>query len=164
MRRIPITPSVKTDVDRRKFIKTIALAGGAVAVAGVPLVSSVVIPSLRRDAGRWVDLGPVADLAPDDFTMLAFEFTAKDGWLTLPQRGFVWARPEGQGEIRVFASTCTHLACNVVWRREANCFECPCHSGRFDVSGNPVSGPPKQPLHVLPSKVEDGNLRVHITV
>jgi Rieske Fe-S protein len=160
---IAAAAAAKVEVDRRTFIKTVALAGGAAVLTGVPLVSSVVTPSLHADASRWVDLGRAADLAPDDFTMLSFEFTVKDGWLVLPRRGFVWARPEPQGHVRVFSSTCTHLACNVVWRRQANCFECPCHSGRFDALGNPVSGPPKKPLHVLPHKVEDGNLLVHVT-
>jgi Rieske Fe-S protein len=164
MRRIHIAAADASNVDRRTFMRTVALCGGAAVVAGVPLVSAVVVPSLRGDVGRWVDFGPAAALAPDDFTMLPFEFTAKDGWLVTSQRGFVWARPGSQGEVRVFASTCTHLACNVVWRREAGCFECPCHSGRFDALGKPISGPPKQPLHALPTKVEDGNLLVHLTV
>jgi Rieske Fe-S protein len=96
--------------------------------------------------------------------LLTFDFMAKDGWLMLPQRGFLWARPEPQGQVRVFSSTCTHLSCNVIWRRQTGCFECPCHAGRFDSQGRPVSGPPKKPLRVLPHKVEDGTLLVRLTV
>ena len=43
-------------------------------------------------------------------------------------------------------------------------FECPCHTGRFDPEGQPVSGPPKKPLFLLPHKVEEGKLMVQITL
>ena len=54
--------------------------------------------------------------------MLSYEFMVKDGWLVLPQRGFVWAKTEDGGKLRVFSSTCTHLACNVIWREEEEVF------------------------------------------
>jgi Rieske Fe-S protein len=88
----------------------------------------------------------------------------KDGWLILPQRGLVWAKTVGNDRIKVFSSTCTHLACNVIWREEAGVFECPCHSGRFNAEGQPIAGPPVRPLSVLDHKVEDGNLMVYLTV
>ena len=150
-------------VDRREFTKTIALASGTAALIGVPLVAAVVAPALKDDAGRWVDFGKAAELVPGDFSKLNYDMTAQDGWLSLPRRGFVWVRPEPQGGMCVFASTCTHLSCNVIWRRESGHFECPCHSGRFDAAGKPVAGPPKRQLQVLPHKVEEGNLWIHVT-
>jgi len=95
--------------------------------------------------------------------MLSYEFMIKDGWLVLPQRGFVWADTGSTGKTRVFSSTCTHLACNVIWRKETRTFECPCHSGRFDAEGKPISGPPTKPLSVLEHKLEDGNLLVYLS-
>jgi Rieske Fe-S protein len=96
--------------------------------------------------------------------MLSYEFMVKDGWLVLPQRGFVWAKNEADGKIKVFSSTCTHLACNVIWQEGAKIFECPCHSGRFDADGQPIAGPPTKPLIVLEHKIEDDNLMVYLTV
>jgi len=88
----------------------------------------------------------------------------KDGWLVLPQSGLIWARPEGSGRIKVFSSTCSHLACNVIWQAETGTFECPCHAGRFNAAGEPIAGPPDRPLATLEHKVEDDNLMVYLTV
>jgi Rieske Fe-S protein len=150
--------------ERRTFIKTIALTGVAAVVIGVPLASYVIAPSLEKGTGRWFDFGPVEDLDPDAVEMLSYEFMVKDGWLVLPQRGFVWAKTEDGGKLRVFSSTCTHLACNVIWREEEEVFVCPCHSGQFDANGKNIAGPPTKPLAVLEHKIEDGNLKIFLTV
>jgi Rieske Fe-S protein len=151
-------------ISRRTFITTSVLAGGAVVLAAIPLVSTVVLPSLKKGVGKWVDFGKADKLTPDDFSMLSYEFLVKDGWIDLPQRGFVWAKTEAQHGIKVFSSTCSHLACNVIWSKDTRMFECPCHTGRFNPDGQPVAGPPKKPLSLLPHKVEEGKLLVHITL
>jgi len=151
-------------LSRRAFITTSVLAGGAVVLAAIPLVSTVVLPSLKKGVGKWVDFGKADKLTPDDFSMLSYEFLVKDGWIDLPQRGFVWAKTEAQHGIKVFSSTCSHLACNVIWSKDTRMFECPCHTGRFNPDGQPVAGPPKKPLSLLPHKVEEGKLLVHITL
>jgi menaquinol-cytochrome c reductase iron-sulfur subunit len=163
MRRIEIGARDGPNMDRRWFLETMALGCGAAALAGIPLVTSFVAPSLRRSNGAWVDLGTLSDLPTGGFTSREYELVAKDGWLVLPRRGFVWARPEPNGGVRVMSATCTHSGCNVVWRPATRCFECPCHAGRFDDAGRPVAGPPKEALRVLPHKIEDGRLWVHLT-
>ena len=157
-------PKERIHSDRRAFMKTTALCGGAAILCGVPLATYFISPALKKGAGKWVDFGAVSDLTQGSIEMLSYEFMTKDGWLVLPQRGFVWAKFDSDQKIKIFSSTCTHLACNVVWREEANAFECPCHSGRFDSDGQPVAGPPTKPLAVLEHKVEDDNLLVYLTV
>ena len=154
----------KVNSERRAFIKTAALCGGAVTLAGIPLASYFISPALKKGTGKWVDFGAAEDLQPDTIEMLSYEFMVKDGWQVLPQRGFVWAKTEAVGNIHVFSSTCTHLACNVIWREEEKFFECPCHSGRFDINGRPLAGPPTKPLSVLEHKIEDENLLVYLTI
>jgi menaquinol-cytochrome c reductase iron-sulfur subunit len=154
----------KLNSSRRTFIKTAALTGVAALVTGVPLASYIVAPSLNKGTGKWIDFGPVEDLNPGSMEMLSYEFMVKDGWLVLPQRGFVWAKTEAGGKLRVFSSTCTHLACNVIWREEEEVFLCPCHSGRFNSDGKNIAGPPTRPLTVLQHKVEEGKLMVFLTV
>jgi Rieske Fe-S protein len=151
-------------ISRRAFLTTSILAGGATILSAIPLVSTVVIPSLKKGVGKWVDFGKADKLTPDDFSMLSFEFLVKDGWIDLPQRGFVWAKSDAGQDVKVFSSICSHLACNVIWSKDTRMFECPCHTGRFDPDGKPVSGPPKKPLSLLPHKVEEGKLLVHITL
>ena len=150
-------------IDRRGFIKTSVLTGACAIVTGIPLATYVITPAMKGSTGKWVDFGSIQDLTLDTFTMLSYEFMIKDGWLVLPQRGFVWATTDSTGKTRVFSSTCTHLACNVIWRKETRTFECPCHSGRFDAEGNPISGPPTKPLSVLEHKLEDENLLVYLS-
>jgi len=154
----------QSPISRRAFITTSVLAGGAIILAAVPILSTVVIPSLKKGVGKWVDFGKAEKLTPDDFSMLSYEFMVKDGWVDLPQRGFIWAKTDAKAGVKVFSSTCSHLACNVIWNKDTRMFECPCHTGRFDPQGQPVAGPPKKPLFLLPHKVEEGKLIVEITL
>jgi len=149
--------------ERRAFIKTTVLCGGAAILTGFPLVSYFIAPALKKATGKWVEFGAVEDLTPNSIEMLTYEFMVKDGWVVLPQRGFVWAKTNKDHHIKVFSSTCTHLACNVIWQAEADQFICPCHSGRFDSNGKPLSGPPTKPLSILEHKIEEDNLLVYLT-
>ncbi len=54
------------------------------------------------------------------------------------------------------SALCTHKGCPVVWNAGAKQFQCPCHGGRFDVSGRNIAGPPPSPLPRLPVKVVKG--------
>ena len=67
-------------ISRRAFLTTSVLAGGAVVLAAIPIVSTVVLPSLKKGVGKWVDFGKADKLTPDDFSMLSYEFMVKDGW------------------------------------------------------------------------------------
>ncbi len=151
-------------INRRAFIKTTVLCSGAAVLTGVPLVSYFIAPALKKATGKWVDFGAVEDLSSGSIEMLTYEFMIKDGWLVLPQRGFVWAKINQDHNIKVFSSTCTHLACNVIWQEDTNQFLCPCHTGRFDSNGKPIAGPPTQPLAVLDHKIEEDNLLVYLKV
>ncbi len=151
-------------LDRRAFIKTTVLCSGAVILTGFPLASYFIAPALKKATGKWVNFGAVENLSSGSIEMLTYEFMVKDGWLVLPQRGFVWVKIDKDHNIKVFSSTCTHLACNVIWQEDANQFICPCHSGRFDSDGKPVAGPPTKPLSVLEHKIEEDKLLVYLNV
>jgi Rieske Fe-S protein len=153
----------KINIERREVLRVFGLCGLGVLAGGVTLGSYVIAPALEQGKGRWLEIANMDDLEPDQMQMLGFEFMVKDGWKSLPQRGFVWARKETGDKVTIFSSTCTHLACNVVWNQDENAFLCPCHSGRFDRNGQPVAGPPSRPLTVLEHKVEDGSLLVYMT-
>jgi len=151
-------------MSRRKFLKTAVLTGCSALIAGVPLVSYAIFPALKKGPCNWIDFGSVEDFDQGNFQMLSYEFMVKDGWIVLPQRGFVWARIEAKQQIKIFSSTCSHLACNVIWQEETREFVCPCHSGRFDAQGQPIAGPPSRPLSILEHKVEEGSLLVFMKV
>ena len=149
--------------DRRTFLRTATLIGCTSFLTGIPLISYLIAPAMKKGTGKWVDFGATEDLEAAGFQMLAYEFMVKDGWLVLPQRGFVWAKAEVNDQFKIFSSTCTHLACNVIWRDDTQSFECPCHSGKFDADGNPVAGPPTRALSTLEHKIDEGNLLVYLT-
>ena len=156
-------PPKELNSERRDFIKTSFLCSAAALITSLPLVTYFVAPALKKATGKWVDFGEVEDLTPGRVEMLTYEFMVKDGWLVLPQRGFVWAKTNNNNKIKIFSSTCTHLACNVIWQEEANEFICPCHTGRFDSDGKPIAGPPTQPLSMLEHKIQEDNLLVYLT-
>jgi Rieske Fe-S protein len=76
-------------------------------------------------------------------------------------RVFIVASPEGPV---VFSATCSHLGCLVNYHKEKREFICPCHGGRYDLSGKNIAGPPPAPLTRLPIKVQAGKLFVGIKV
>jgi cytochrome b6-f complex iron-sulfur subunit len=66
--------------------------------------------------------------------------------------------------LQVLSATCTHLGCLVNYNKEKGEFTCPCHGGRYDLSGKNISGPPPAPLNMLPFKIEHGMVMIGIRV
>ncbi len=52
-----------------------------------------------------------------------------------------------------YSATCTHLGCIVKWLASEKKFFCPCHAGKFDVTGKVLAGPPPEPLHPVDIEV-----------
>ncbi len=69
-----------------------------------------------------------------------------------------------RGGVTVLSATCSHLGCLVNYNRERAEFICPCHGGRYDLSGRNIAGPPPAPLAVIPFRIEQGMLSVGIKV
>lgn len=44
---------------------------------------------------------------------------------------------------------CTHQGCNVRWIEDRQIYLCPCHEGRFNAEGQPIYGPPREPLREI---------------
>ena len=76
-------------------------------------------------------------------------------------RVFIVSSPEGPD---VFSATCSHLGCLVNYHKEKHEFVCPCHGGRYDLTGRNIAGPPPAPLTRFPLKIEDGKLFVGVKV
>ncbi len=50
---------------------------------------------------------------------------------------------------KALSAICTHLGCQVEWKRDQEEFVCPCHKGTYAIDGTVLSGPPPAPLHEL---------------
>jgi Rieske Fe-S protein len=64
----------------------------------------------------------------------------------------------------VFSAVCSHLGCLVSYQKEKREFVCPCHGGRYDLTGKNIAGPPPAPLKRLPVKMQDGIMLVGVKV
>jgi Rieske Fe-S protein len=148
---------------RRCLLEASILASGAgLALAlGLPAAAFVLTPLLREDGRTWVDLGEVGALrAAPVPTALRFRYEGLSGYTRGSKPGILYVVPDGAEPegVRVLSPICTHKGCNVAWSPEEDRFACPCHHGRFDRTGAPVSGPPKSPLTRLAVRVEGGHL------
>lgn len=66
-----------------------------------------------------------------------------------------------QAQVIAVSAICTHQRCVLKWSREAGTFQCPCHDGSFDRSGNVLGGPPKRPLRQYPTEVRADEIVIH---
>jgi len=64
----------------------------------------------------------------------------------------------------VFSAICSHLGCLVSYHKEKQEFICPCHGGKYDLTGRNIFGPPPAPLTRFPLKIQDGMLLVGVKV
>lgn len=60
------------------------------------------------------------------------------------------------------SAVCTHLRCIVGFDRGTRVLACPCHDGRFDLSGHVLSGPPRRALTSYRVSVRAGEVFVQL--
>ena len=60
------------------------------------------------------------------------------------------------------SAVCTHVRCILGYDPARKALVCPCHDGRFDLSGNVLSGPPPRSLAAYPVSVRAGEIVVHL--
>ncbi|MBC8044267.1 MAG: Rieske 2Fe-2S domain-containing protein, partial [Rhizobacter sp.] len=53
---------------------------------------------------------------------------------------------DDDGKVYVMSAKCTHAKCIVHWNNAEKSWDCPCHGGRFDATGNVKNGPPTMAL------------------
>lgn len=146
-------------VNRREALNTIAFwcaTAGAVGAIGVPATRFLVGASFEEGAHKWVPVAPLEQLTTGDFKRVVFEFRTQDAWHEVRKEGLLYARLGADGEPLVFSATCTHLGCNVNWRKDEKRFACPCHAGFYDLDGKVTSGPPPRPLERMETRLTDG--------
>ena len=121
---------------RRNFINFFlggSLLGTIIAFL-YPVIRYVLPAKQTEVVVKKVIAAKVGELAPN--TSKIFKFGSSPGILINTQ----------DGELRAFSAICTHLTCSVIYESDTGTLVCPCHNGRFDLSGNVVSGPPPSPL------------------
>ena len=149
------------ETSRRDFIKK-ALTGVLVLLGFGYLVpaATIVAPVKSRDK----ELAYFPLLAEEEIPRVG----VKKAELTFAVQGkerkarvFIVSSPDGPD---VFSATCSHLGCLVNYHKEKREFVCPCHGGRYDLTGRNIAGPPPAPLTRFPLKIEDGKLFIGVKV
>lgn len=170
------------ELARRKFLKYLVGASGAIGVAALtPVASLGPRPKDTLQKTQWqpgsrvvredgspvraddITEGSMLTVFPEGFTGSADAQTVllrlPPDELQLPADKADWA-PLG---IIAFSRVCTHAGCPVAqYQAESKQLLCPCHQSLFDVTkgAKPVFGPAPRPLPQLPLHIdEDGTLR-----
>ncbi|ARU62577.1 Rieske (2Fe-2S) protein [Tumebacillus avium] len=165
----------KEGLSRRQFL-TYALGGtGAFMAATIaaPLIPFTLDPLTRSGAGTFVDSGlSEADVKADLPQLIEFKVHRKDGWIEENAKYTAWVIKDEQGKILAMSPVCTHLGCQVAGTTDPNgnaqpaadgkwWFHCPCHGGRYTVTGiNDPTKPPTRPLDLFETKVEGGKVMI----
>jgi len=125
-------------VNRRQF-GNLFLGGSFLATLAAflfPVIRYVLPPKQAEASQKRVAAGKVKDLSPNSGKI--FKFGSTPAMLV----------NTAEGQLLAFSAVCTHLTCTVTYDAASGTLYCPCHNGRFDMSGGVVAGPPPAPLEV----------------
>jgi len=128
----------KTEIkkERRFFLNTILKTGLVAWVASViyPIARFLVPPKTAELNVNNIDLGLVAEFPKNSSKIVRFG-----------RKPIIVIRKES-GDFKALEATCTHLDCNVQFKKETEQIWCACHNGLYDIEGKNISGPPPKPL------------------
>ncbi len=137
-------------MNRRRFVN-VFLGGsllGAVASLLYPVIRFLIPPRQAEALTKRVAAAKVGEIAPNSAKV--FKFGSSPALLI----------NTADGQLRAFSAICTHLTCTVSYEADTGTMYCPCHNGRFDLSGNVISGPPPRPLDAYEVEVAGADIYV----
>lgn len=149
------------ETGRREFIKkalyaVLALLGLGFLLPGIELFSPT---SDRNKELAWFPLAPEEEIPRSGVKKaeLVYAVSGKER----KARVFIVSSSEG---LAVLSATCSHLGCLVNYNKEKGEFVCPCHGGRYALTGRNIAGPPPAPLGRIPIKIEHGMVLAGVKV
>lgn len=138
--------------DRRGFLTWMSRVFlGLWAVGGGAAIAAYMRPPEKHDSTeRVVRVGLVDDFRIGEARMVRHGVTP-----------FFVVRLD-EARIVAVSAVCTHVRCILGFDRDKKTIVCPCHDGRFDLSGNVLSGPPQRPLPTYSVSVRAGEIFVRV--
>lgn len=141
--------SGQLSAERRAFIRK-AGAFAAMSAFGLGFFTS---------CGSDDDPAPVAPIPPGNGvdvsgSTITIDLTENPGlaqaggWMLLIQAQVLVVNT-GNNAFNALTSVCTHTGCDRNWSFASNVFTCNCHTSRFDIEGNVLSGPANRPLRAF---------------
>lgn len=152
----------QNNISRRKFLSSAVTAIGSLVAAAVaaPLIGYFLSPAWQKKAATTIPVARADRIPVGTPTFVRFEQRVSDAWLITTASEGVWVVTKDGKNFTVFDPHCTHLRCPYYWNEQKKEFDCPCHSGVFDIDGNVVSGPPPRPLDKLEFTIVNGEIEV----
>ena len=136
--RHQVTPPDPPSAERRRALRTLARAVGAVAAGSTALAAAGCgAPIVDPDAVSRI---PLAEVPPGRKMILH-----ADRRVELRRSG---------DRITARLMVCTHEFCDLTWYEPEASYRCTCHNGRFSVDGTPRSGPVSKPMFELPVRID----------
>jgi len=149
---------------RRGFLARVVVGLNALAamIVGTPAVGYLLSPILKRRTSQWVAIGQVSQFGSQSPKRIAYQYDDEGGYSVERTRRVAFVRRSERAFV-VLSPVCSHMGCNVSFNEATNQFECPCHGGKYDLSGRVVDGPPPKPLTRFQTRIRAGNLEIQIT-
>ena len=149
------------ETGRREFVKksffgVLALLGLGFLVPAIELFAPV---SIRDKELSYFPLLAEEDIPRVGVKKAELTFTV----LGKERKARVFIVASSGGPV-VFSAICSHLGCLVSYHKEKQEFVCPCHGGKYDLTGRNIFGPPPAPLTRFPLRMQDGMLLVGVKV
>ena len=102
----------------------------------------------KEDKSRLVSIGKVENYNPN--TVTAF------------RKHFFYLACFDNGDLAAYSIQCTHLGCALLYNKEKQEFQCPCHASHFDMQGRVLKSPATRPLDCHPIVEKDGELFIDV--
>jgi cytochrome b6-f complex iron-sulfur subunit len=147
-------------MERRDLLKLLIKVFSALLLLGLPAAIVSVYPSrLRRPKLHYVYLMDDDELPRKGVKRITYQYTIDDR--TVTNRVFLSVTDRG---VVAFSPVCSHLGCFVNWDSVKLEFICPCHGGKYTMSGEVTAGPPPRPLTELPLRISEGRVYLGVTI
>ncbi|WEK21576.1 MAG: ubiquinol-cytochrome c reductase iron-sulfur subunit [Candidatus Pedobacter colombiensis] len=140
----------ENEIDKRRrgfLIKiTLGLSALSAVVAGIPVLSAMLAPLMKKTPAIWRKVGLIDEFAIGITKLVKFENADPEAWAGMTAFTAAWLRRDTENVFTAFSVNCTHLGCPVRWEEGAELFMCPCHGGVYYKDGSVASGPPPKSL------------------
>jgi cytochrome b6-f complex iron-sulfur subunit/menaquinol-cytochrome c reductase iron-sulfur subunit len=149
---------------RRGALKAFVAVGGA-AYAGAILVpaASMLAPKGGDGAGktRFIRVARLAQIPVGDPRRVVIVGDEQDAYTITrdEQLGSVWLLRDGD-KVTAFSTVCPHLGCLIDLDADHKSFSCPCHTSKFSLAGDALSGPCPRGMDPLNVRIVDGFVEV----
>ncbi|MEZ5307495.1 MAG: Rieske (2Fe-2S) protein [Pyrinomonadaceae bacterium] len=153
----------KIDETRRRLLALVPAGIFTAIAASLGFASKgVLAPGAEASAkpDNWSDLGEIAEMEGTLPIAKTVTVETSTGWSKTVEDVTVFVLPED--DHKVLSSVCPHEGCPIVWEEKDKKFLCPCHDSLFTAKGKRLTGPAKDGMTELKSKIIDGTLKIQV--